>query len=196
MPGARGDDEVAHLVQRLHGPAVDLGVGEGWRALTAWVLGVAAAAWLLVDTLRSISTPQRRRQLAEQMGKAGGIDYFDLRSGREAALFQGVAFTAGLTEEVIFRGFVMLTFAMLLPFWAAVAASAVLFVAFHAYQGVAGMVRIIPITMVLSVLVVLGGTLWPAILVHIVADMVGGIMLWGAREEWAAHREAVRYPQA
>jgi membrane protease YdiL (CAAX protease family) len=169
-----------------------LGLGEGWRAITAWMLAIAGATWLLMDALKSISTPERRATLAEQIHKAGGLGHFDLRSPREAAAFQAMAVTAGLTEEIIFRGFVMLTLALVAPFWAAALAGAVIFILFHAYQGVAGMTRIIPITVVLTGLVVLGETLWPAILVHIVVDMVGGIVLWGARVEIAAQRAAVR----
>lgn len=169
-----------------------LSPGEGWRAVAAWGLAITGAGWLLFDALRSLSTPERRKTLVEQMEKAAGLGYFDLRTPREAAVFQGLAVTAGITEEIIFRGFVLLTLALVLPFWAAAFGSAVIFVLFHAYQGVAGMVRIIPITVILTGLVALGGTLWPAILVHIVVDMVGGIVLWGVRAEWSAQREAVR----
>ncbi|MEQ8433181.1 MAG: CPBP family intramembrane glutamic endopeptidase [Oceanicaulis sp.] len=169
-----------------------LGAGEGWRALAAWALGVAGAVYLIATTLLSVSTAERRERLAEQIKAAGGLEYFDLRSPREAGVFQGLAVTAGTAEEIVFRGFVMLTLALVLPFWLAAIAAAMIFIAFHAYQGVAGMIRIVPITLALTVLVVLGGTLWPAILVHIVVDAVGGMMMWGARTELAAHRAATR----
>lgn len=173
-----------------------LGLGEGWRALAAWGLAIAGAGWLVFDTVKSLSTAERRRTLVEQMEKAGGLGYFDLRTPGEAGVFQAMAVTAGITEEIIFRGFVLLTLALILPFWAAAALSAVIFVVFHAYQGVAGMARIVPITVILTGVVALGGTLWPAILIHIVVDMIGGIVLWGVRAEWSAQRDAVRYPQA
>ncbi|MEQ8404589.1 MAG: CPBP family intramembrane glutamic endopeptidase [Oceanicaulis sp.] len=162
--------------------------GEGWRALAAWVLGIAGSAYLIADTLRRLSNAQHREALAAQLREAGGLGYFDFRTPGEAGVFQGVAVTAGVTEEIVFRGFIMLTLALALPLWAAAALSAVIFVAFHAYQGVAGMVRIIPITVVLTLLVLLGGTLWPAILLHVAVDMVGGLMLWGARVELSAAR--------
>ncbi|MGJ3231858.1 MAG: CPBP family intramembrane glutamic endopeptidase [Oceanicaulis sp.] len=172
--------------------ALGLGVGEGWRALAAWSLAGAGVAWLFGDTLRQLSSPERREGLASSIQDAGGLDYFDFRSPREAGLFQGLAVTAGITEEIVFRGFVMLTLAVALPLWLAAILSAILFIVFHAYQGVAGMVRIAPITLVLTALVLLGGTLWPAILVHIAVDMVGGLMIWGARAELAVQRGAVR----
>lgn len=169
-----------------------LGPGQGWRAITAWMLALGGAAWLLIDTLRSLSAPERRMRLVRQMEQSGGLGYFDLRSRREAVVFQSMAVTAGITEEIIFRGFVLLTLALMLPLWAAALASAVIFILFHAYQGVAGMARIVPITVVLTGLVVFGGVLWPAILIHIVVDVVGGIVLWGVRAEWSAQRAAVR----
>jgi len=172
--------------------ALGLGLGEGWRALAAWAAGISGAVWLLADTMRTLASGERRERLAEQMQDAGGLGYFDLRSRREAGVFQAMAVTAGVTEEIIFRGFVMLALTLALPLWAAAAASAVIFILFHAYQGMAGMIRIIPITIVLTALVMVGGTLWPAILVHVVVDMVGGLVLWGVRAELAAQRGVVR----
>ena len=173
---------------------VELGLapGEGWRALIAWALALVGAVYLLATTLLSVSTAARRDRLARDIQKAGGLGYFDLRTRREAAMFQAMAVTAGITEEIVFRGFVMLTLAMAVPLWLAAIASAVIFILFHAYQGLAGMVRIVPVTVALTGLVLLGGTVWPAILLHIVVDMVGGIMLWGARAELADQRGAVR----
>ena len=172
--------------------ALGLGPGEGWRALIAWALGAGGAVWLLADTRRTLASGERREKLAAQMQAAGGLGYFDLRTPREAGVFQTMAVTAGLTEEIIFRGFALLALTLVLPLWAAALVSAVIFILFHAYQGMAGMVRITQITVVLTALVVFGGTLWPAILVHIVVDMVGGMVLWGARAELAAQRGAVR----
>lgn len=186
----------AWLVSGRSPAELGLTLGDGWRALTAWALAVAGSGWLLFDTVRSLSKAERRKALIEQVEKAGGLGYFDLRTPGEAGVFQAMALTAGITEEIIFRGFVMLSLAVIVPFWAAAGLSAVIFIAFHAYQGVAGMTRILPITVVLTGLVILGGTLWPAILVHIVVDMVGGIVLWGVRSECSPQRAAVRYPQA
>lgn len=169
-----------------------LGLGEDWRALAAWALSIAGAVWLIADTTRTLSDGARRARLAEQLQAAGGLSYFDLRSPREARVFQAMAVTAGVTEEIIFRGFVMLALALVFPLWVAALASAIIFIAFHAYQGVGGMIRIIPITIGLTALVMVGGTLWPAILVHVVVDMVGGLVLWGVRAELAAQRGAVR----
>jgi len=172
--------------------ALGLDLGQGWRALAAWAVGIGAVVWLLADTTRTLASGERRERLAEQMQAARGLSYFDIRSPREAGAFQAMAVTAGVTEEIIFRGFVMLSLSLVLPLWAAALASAMIFILFHAYQGAAGMIRIIPITGVLTALVLLGGSLWPAILVHVVVDMVGGIVLWGARAEIAAQRGAVR----
>jgi len=182
----------AWLASGRSGAELGLNAGDCWRALAAWGLAITGSGWLLIDTLRSLSTPERRDALARQMEQAGGLGYFDLRTPGEAAMYQGMAVTAGITEEIIFRGFVLLSLALLLPLWAAAGLSAVIFILFHAYQGVAGMVRIIPITGVLTGLVVLGGTLWPAILVHVVVDMVGGVILWGVRADRSAQRGAVR----
>lgn len=182
----------AWLMSGRPAAALGLGLGEGWRGLAAWALAITGCVYLFATTIRSVATEQARGKLAEDMAAAGGLEFFELRTAREAGAFQGLAITAGVTEEIIFRGFVMVGLALVLPLWLAAIASMVLFIAFHVYQGVAGMRRIVPITIVLTGLVLLGGSLWPAILVHASVDMVGGIMLWGARKELAAQRAAVR----
>jgi hypothetical protein len=92
-----------------------------------------------------------------------------------------MAVTAGITEEVVFRGFLIGTLALWMPAWAAAAASVVLFVGAHVYQGVSGMKRILPISVALTTVFLLTGSLLPVMALHALVDVAGGAMMWRLR---------------
>lgn len=100
------------------------------------------------------------------------------RTARERAAFVGLSFVAGFGEEIAFRGFAIPALAPLLggP-WGAAAFTSVTFGVLHAYQGPLGIVRTATLGFVLAASFVLLGNLWPAIVAHVVIDLVGGLWL-------------------
>lgn len=98
----------------------------------------------------------------------------------ERALFVGVAITAGICEELIFRGFLMtaLTQSSGSPVLAAVISSGA-FGVLHAYQRPPGALRAAIIGCVLASSVVMTGSIYAAIIAHIAIDLLSG--LWLAR---------------
>lgn len=158
-------------------PLADIGwapVVQGWRGLAAWgVAGLILAycAWQLAEIVRS---PRSRRSARKQISE---IQMEDMRprTKAEAWGFQAVSVTAGVTEEIIFRGVAIAAFALVMPLWAAAALSLVVFTLAHAYQGPAGLLRVAPTGALLTAIVLLGGSLWPAILAHAVIDMTAGL---------------------
>lgn len=99
------------------------------------------------------------------------------RSAAERRAFVALSLTAGVAEEVAFRGYAI---ALLLPFLgapAAVVVSSVLFGALHAYQGVLGMARTAAVGVVMAVGLLASGSLWPCIVAHAVYDVVAGTVL-------------------
>lgn len=139
------------------------------RGLLVWtVFGIAAALSIVVAF------------------KAGGARESDLmrelipRTPAEKAVYVLLSLAAGLCEEVAFRGFlvVALTFASgSLVIGAALSAMA--FGIMHAHQSPAGALRAAMIGAVLTVPVVVTGSLYPAIAAHTAIDLIGG--LWIAR---------------
>ncbi len=144
---------------------------QGWLALGLTGLALAYCAWQVFGVLAS---RQSRISVRKQLE---GVELDTMRPSNtsEALHFQAVSITAGVTEEVIFRGVVIGALALVLPFWAAVVVSLIAFTLPHAYQGLAGMARVLPTGAVLTAIVLLGGSLWPAILAHIVVDMTAGL---------------------
>ena len=155
----------------------DLAGDAAWRGWLSWAAAIALTLFLLSQLL-PLRTQEGREAMAKALSGMEGVDMIQPRTPVEHRRFQLMAASAGWNEEVIFRGFLMGALALYLPLWIAALASMIVFIGFHTYQGVSGMIRIIPITIGMTVLVVLSGSLWPAIVVHVAADMVGGLYLY------------------
>lgn len=160
-------------------PFADLGLQAttGWGGVLAWTLAGAAILYGLYSLITTARDRTARSKLRVQLAEAEGFDMLRPRSFTEHLGFQALSITAGITEEVIFRGFLMATLALVMPLWAAALASVSLFIIAHAYQGVSGMLRILPITVLMTAVVLLGGSLWPAIIIHILADALAGLLV-------------------
>lgn len=59
--------------------------------------------------------------------------------------------------------------------------SVLIFVGAHVYQGLSGMKRILPISVALTTIFLLTGSLIPVIALHTVVDVAGGAMMWRLR---------------
>lgn len=138
----------------------------------ALALVAAIAAIALVHALGVARVPLR--QLAEARGQVGELLAFLPHSTRERGLFVAVAVTAGVCEELFFRGFAPWLLAAWIPPWAAIAVATLLFGLAHGYQGLAGIPRSALLGGALAALTAWAGTLWPAMVLHAVADLHGG----------------------
>ena len=100
------------------------------------------------------------------------------RTRPEKRAFAGLALAAGVGEEIVYRGYLqaVLTVALGGP-WIAAAAASASFGLLHAYQGPVGIVRTGALGFLFAAAVVLTGSLWAAMLVHAVVDLVGGLWL-------------------
>ena len=100
------------------------------------------------------------------------------RTSRERLGFVGLSITAGVCEEIVFRGFLIVALSHAIDSMtvAAVVAAAV-FGLVHAYQGFAGSVRAALLGGMLSVPLLVSGTIVPAILAHAAIDVIGGFWL-------------------
>lgn len=160
-------------------PFTDLGLQAttGSGGVLAWILAGAAILYGLYSLVTTALDRTARSKLRIQLAEAEGFDLLRPRRVSEHLGFQALSVTAGITEEVVFRGFLMATLALAMPLWAAAVASMSLFILAHAYQGVSGMLRILPITVLMTTVVWLGGSLWPAIIIHILADALAGCLV-------------------
>ena len=113
------------------------------------------------------------------------------RSGGERIAFIGVAVTAGITEEFLFRGFGIDR----LVHWGVPVVAAVAFVnlsfgAYHGYKSAAGMIRSSVLGLALAISVLKTGALLPAIVAHTVMDVLAGWFTLPLARRWGIARPA------
>ncbi len=113
------------------------------------------------------------RRVVEEMGP---IRPLLPHSAREARAFMPVAVTAGIAEEVLFRGFLIWYLAQWMNVFAAAAFALLFFTLAHSYQGYRGAIRVALIGLWLSAIFLLAESLYPVIFLHIVVDVAGGIL--------------------
>jgi uncharacterized protein len=89
-----------------------------------------------------------------------------------------VSLTAGICEEVLFRGDFIWSFEPWLGWWGAAGLSLPFFAAAHAYQGLNGAIRCAIVGAVLTLVVAIFGSLLPAIALHAVIDIGSGTIAW------------------
>jgi uncharacterized protein len=92
----------------------------------------------------------------------------------EHARFHAVAITAGVCEEFLFRGFLLWYFAVWVGVWPAALLSSIVFGMGHVYLGVKQIPNTALIGLIMAVLAVLSGSLWPAMLLHAAIDWNSG----------------------
>lgn len=164
----------------------------GWTAAVAIQPRVDEAAWLssraragvfllglmaglLIVILLPALLALRNEKLRTRAGKAAKRLAFLLPStGEERRWWWLVCITAGICEEVVYRGF-LLHYFHVMPFhlslaWA-LAVSSVIFGMGHLYQGVAGAVQTVVIGFVLGTMFLMTGNLLLPIVVHAVMDL-------------------------
>jgi uncharacterized protein len=163
--------------------------GRGWDSLflgsitlrrfaVGLVLAIAAA-WLWVHNRRiiEVATPERLEELRK---RAAAWEYFLPHILTEYRLFQVVSITAGICEEIIYRGFVMWVAASYVGLPAAVALQAVIFGMGHVYQGndlrsiLHALLRTGLAGLLLAVIAIATGSLIPGMILHALMDLSTG----------------------
>jgi uncharacterized protein len=137
-------------------------------------LGVVAmlAIAMLVQLTRPLAAqkPERLAALKRQMAEIKILP----RTQGEFRVFLLVAVTAGVWEELLYRGFLFWFFAEY-GIVASVAISTISFGAGHLYQGVRGGVRAFVLGLAFACAYALTSSLWWLIAIHALVDLFGGI---------------------
>lgn len=159
------------LVLGALGPGLEaMGLGPvGWDVLGSTAGIVAVGAALLVAVFHM------GRRLTDTL-ESPFLRHLIPRTGPERTVFTGLSLVAGLGEEVIYRGYLL---ALLTPAlggaWVAAGVTSAAFGVLHAYQGPVGILRTGLLGFVFAASVVETGSLWPAVIVHTLVDLVGGL---------------------
>jgi membrane protease YdiL (CAAX protease family) len=136
----------------------------------ALTLGLILAAFILLGGFLVF-----RRSLGIQ--EARFLEQLLPKTGKEKVVFVGLSLSAGVGEELAYRGFLVPALAMTFgSVWGAALLSSLVFGVLHAYQGWLGIVRTALLGMVLATSFVVTGSLWPAIITHALLDVLVGLV--------------------
>ncbi len=86
--------------------------------------------------------------------------------------------SAGFCEEFVFRGYLIFAFQPFAGLWGAAVISIALFAVAHAYQGASGVVMTGAVGSVLTLVVLISGSLLPAVALHALIDVGQGTVAW------------------
>jgi membrane protease YdiL (CAAX protease family) len=166
------------LVVRRHG--LSLGASGERLGDARLTLGVTAGLLAILAVVFAIL----RWRLGRAPARAGTPDPVDHTRalvpafGREMAVFALVSVTAGICEELLYRGWLVnFLRAATGSVWISVGASATIFGIGHAYQGATGMLRAAFVGLQLALLFVYVDSLIPGQVLHAAVDLVAGVLL-------------------
>lgn len=157
-------------------PAADLWLQHptGWRLAAAIAIALATIALMAGQVIGvARADDETRSSLRPKLDYAAAILP---RTRRERAWFMALSATAGICEELIYRGFVVWALTPMLGLWPAALVSVAGFGIAHAYLGRQGVWRATLAGAVFAVAVVGLGSLYPGMILHGVLDMGAGAL--------------------
>lgn len=138
-----------------------------WQPFLLWTAASVAAIGAIVLVFKAFGVRETRL-----------LEHLIPQTLSEHVTFVGVSVTAGICEEYIFRGFLLAALQVAtgsLPLATILSAGA--FGIAHAHQDATGALRASLLALVLSVPAIVTGSLYPGIVAHALADLVGGLWL-------------------
>ena len=173
---------IVGLMIAFHRSAADmlwLRMPSGWRLL-GFALPLVYAVLLLLQvpalTRKPASLSRLRGRLEKDLGPL--IPTRPL----EWAWFRPLAVTAGICEELMFRGYLVWMLTPWLGVWGAAAVSALTFGFGHSYQGIKYAPRAFAAGIGLQLLALLSGSILPGILLHALIDLGSGYVTYRAMQ--------------
>jgi len=148
----------------------------GWRWLALGV-GLAGAVFMIYQMTTVMRSSKELEKLRATMGDLRALAP---RTPEEFRAFSLVAVTAGICEEIMYRGVLMAVLVPVIGLWPAVGLTSVIFGLGHVYQGLAGIVKTTLVGLVMALLTVFSGSLLVAIVLHAVIDLTSGRMMGAA----------------
>jgi membrane protease YdiL (CAAX protease family) len=174
-----------HTLLSLAGLAIILGtmwlmLGRPWsdlgiRLSSPYQLaaGLVVCVVVILTTLAQFRTAQQKNMVAPGDPPRDLIALLP-RSDREQRWFRAVAANAGVSEELIFRGYLIWYFSQLVSLLTAAFIAIALFTFAHSYQGIRQVPGLLIMSTVLVGLYFLSGSLLLPIVLHATFDMVQG----------------------
>lgn len=156
-----------------------LGAWAGTLPTLGWVIIGVFTLLYVGDLVMELASHAQQKQSKEELRQ--NISFLPA-TGREYFHYLFLAISAGICEEIVFRGYFIRYFQWVLG-WESLAAiglslllPAIAFGIPHLYQGWQAVVKIVAMALMFGTFFLLTGTLWPLIIVHAAIDIVGGFV--------------------
>lgn len=161
----------------------DLGfqIQTGPLAYAGWGLAALMAIFFTYQFSMVSRSASVREQFRSSLAQDTLMSDFLPQNDEERRLFNLVGVTAGITEEIIFRGYLIWALALFMPLWVAAGGALLIFTVLHLYQGAKRLPTIFLFSAMVTLVFVLSGSLWPAIALHIFGDVINNSTIWKAR---------------
>jgi membrane protease YdiL (CAAX protease family) len=155
----------------------------GLRLPQGWRLGLGVtlpAAYLLLIVVQGRVLAARPGALAGLRKKLDPLRALVPHTPGEFRLFVPLSITAGICEELLFRGYLVWVLKAWIGLGAAVGASMILFGLAHAYQGYKFGVRAFFAGVVMGALALVTGSILPGMALHALIDLGSGWVMFSA----------------
>lgn len=152
-----------------------------WVTYIAIGLGIVYLLILIYYVVGTRVSEQLRNKLIQaqkhELAKSQFTEIMPV-SGEDKKVWTFVSWTAGITEEIIYRGFLIFSLSVLFPsfsIWAVLFISSLLFGIAHTYQGFGNVIRTSLVGLFFAILYIGLGSIIPLIVLHFLIDYVGKI---------------------
>jgi len=163
----------AWVYQDRSWPDLGLGMPLDWPAWVGLLVVAIVAGFMFLQLRKLAKNEEQRQELTEQLSDAP-VSEFLPRTKNDMKWFVLLSVTAGITEEILFRGFLIWYFQQIGGIVLAVIFSSILFGLAHSYQGIQGGIRTGFIGLILALGYIFSGSLLPVIFFHIAGDIYSG----------------------
>jgi membrane protease YdiL (CAAX protease family) len=150
----------------------------GWLFYLGALIGVSVIVLLVLQIkgLKSASAEQVQ-SMHKQLESLKPIAPHNLT---ELHMFYKVSITAGIVEELLWRGVLIWYLGHYMPVWAAAIISAVGFGLAHSYQGIAQVPKVTVVGAVFAGLYLMTGSIWVPMILHACFDILQGRLVYDA----------------
>ncbi len=152
-------------------PALGIGPGKPVGLSITLALAVIYAGLAMAQRRALLKRPERFAKLRAKLAFGEALVP---HTPAEHSRFMLLAITAGVCEEFLFRGFVMWYVGVWLGLIPVVLISSFAFGCAHVYLGVPQVWRTSLVGLVMAIIVVSAGALWPAMIIHATIDLLSG----------------------
>jgi membrane protease YdiL (CAAX protease family) len=161
--------------------------GPLWFRIVTFVLCGALLLVLLYQVVQYFVSPDFREQVKLRFNSSSPESHYDSvtasmipRTKKEKSWWFFVSASAGICEEIVWRGFLYFLLLAVFPSWpiaVVIVVASIMFGAGHFYQGPAGFVKTSLTGILLGCLYVATGSLLPGILLHFIVDYSSAFLL-------------------